>query len=168
MIVSLIYIFEFFLSSSFFVVVCFVQFCIILVRNGMFYEKHKSSYLDTILYYVIDTVYIYSWKTIDKILTHFGDALCIFYFLFLSHVVFNLTIEWTLHDICSIITLLNLWIWIKVKGFTVKTATVKFKSRSGMQWALHSVNRFEVRDATYSLALLSPLRPFKVGRKQIM
>ena len=24
--------------------------------------------------YVIDTVYIYSWKTIDKILTHFGDA----------------------------------------------------------------------------------------------
>ena len=42
----------------------------------MFYEKHKSSYLVTIFYYVMDTVYIYSWKTIDKILTHFGDALC--------------------------------------------------------------------------------------------
>ena len=26
-------------------------------------------------YYVIDTVYIYSWKKIDKILTYFGDAL---------------------------------------------------------------------------------------------
>ena len=25
-------------------------------------------------YYVIDTMYIYSWKKIDKILTHFGDA----------------------------------------------------------------------------------------------
>ena len=53
-----------------------IQFCIILVSNGMFYEKHKSSYLVTIFYYVIDTVYIYSWKKIDKILTHFGDALC--------------------------------------------------------------------------------------------
>jgi len=30
--------------------------------------------LVTIFYYVIDTVYIYSWKKIDKILTHFGDA----------------------------------------------------------------------------------------------
>ena len=27
-----------------------------------------------IYYYVIDTMYIYSWKKIDKILTHFGDA----------------------------------------------------------------------------------------------
>ena len=26
-------------------------------------------------YYVIDTVYIYSWKKADKILTHFGDVL---------------------------------------------------------------------------------------------
>ena len=32
-------------------------------------------------------------KKIDKILTHFGDALCKKY-IFLSHVVFNLTIEW--------------------------------------------------------------------------
>ena len=29
-----------------------------------------------VFYYVIDTVYIYSWKKIDKILTHLGDALC--------------------------------------------------------------------------------------------
>ena len=36
----------------------------------MFYEKHKSSYFVTIFYYVIDTVYIYSWEKIDKILTH--------------------------------------------------------------------------------------------------
>ena len=42
----------------------------------MFYEKHKSSYLVAIFYYVLYTVYIYSWKTIDKMLTHFGDALC--------------------------------------------------------------------------------------------
>ena len=69
-----------------------VQFCIILVRNGMFYEKHKSSYLVINFHYVIDTVYIYSWKIVDKILTHFGDALCLF---FLSHVVFNMTTEWT-------------------------------------------------------------------------
>jgi len=30
--------------------------------------------LVTIFYYVIDIVYMYSWKKIDKILTHFGDA----------------------------------------------------------------------------------------------
>ena len=66
----------------------------------MFYEKHNSSYLDTNLYYVIETLYIYSWKKIDKNLTHLGDALCIFIFIFiiLSHVVFNLTIEWTPWD----------------------------------------------------------------------
>ena len=42
----------------------------------MFYEKHKSSYLVTIFYYVINTVYIYSWKQIDKILTHFSNSFC--------------------------------------------------------------------------------------------
>ena len=47
-----------FLSSSLFVIIFLVQFYIILVRNGMFYEKNKSSYLVTIVYYVIDTVYI--------------------------------------------------------------------------------------------------------------
>ena len=56
-------------------VIFLVQFCVILVRNGKFYEKHKPSYLVATFYYVIDTVYIYSWKEIDKILTHFGDAL---------------------------------------------------------------------------------------------
>ena len=71
-----------------------IQLYIILVRNGMFYKKQKSSFLVTIFYYVIDIVYIYSWKTIDKILTHFGDILCKFFFL-ISHVVFNLTIKWT-------------------------------------------------------------------------
>ena len=39
----------------------------------MFYFK-KSSNLVTIFYNVIDTIYIYLWKQIDKILTHFGDA----------------------------------------------------------------------------------------------
>ena len=43
-----------------FVVIVLVQLCIILVYNNMFYVKHKSSYLVTISYYVIDTVYIYS------------------------------------------------------------------------------------------------------------
>ena len=71
-----LYIFWIFLSSWIFVVIFLVQFCIILVRIGMFYEKHKSSYLVAIFYYVLYTVYIYSWKTIDKMLTHFGDALC--------------------------------------------------------------------------------------------
>ena len=33
-------------------------------------------------YYVIVTVYIYSWKKIDNILTHFGDALCTFFYIF--------------------------------------------------------------------------------------
>ena len=49
-------------SSSFFVVIGVVRFCINLVRNGMFYKKHKSSYLVTIFYYVIDNMYIYFWK----------------------------------------------------------------------------------------------------------
>ena len=33
-----------------------------------------------IFYYVIGTVYIYSWEKFDKILTQFGDALCTFFF----------------------------------------------------------------------------------------
>ena len=59
-----------------FLVIFLVHLCIILVRNGMFYEKHKSSYKMTIYYYVIDILYIYSWKKIDKKLIDFGDALC--------------------------------------------------------------------------------------------
>ena len=71
----------YFLSFSviffFFVEIVLVQFCIILVRNDMFYRKHKSSNLVIVFYYVIGYVYIYSWrKKFDKILTHFGDALC--------------------------------------------------------------------------------------------
>ena len=42
----------------------------------MFYKKHKSSNLVTVVYYAINTMYIYSWKKIDKIVTNFGDALC--------------------------------------------------------------------------------------------
>ena len=48
-----------FLSSSFFMVIFLVQFCIIVVKNGLFYEKHKLSYLVTIYYYIIGIVYIY-------------------------------------------------------------------------------------------------------------
>ena len=70
-----------------------VQFYIILVRNGMFYEKHKSSYLVTILLLCNGYRVYLLMKKIDKILTHFGDALCRKYIFFLSHVVFNLTIE---------------------------------------------------------------------------
>ena len=70
-----LYTFLKFLVIFIFVVIILVQFCVILVRNGMFYlEKNKSLNLVIVFYYVIDTVYIYSWKRIDKILTHFGDA----------------------------------------------------------------------------------------------
>ena len=37
-------------------------------------KKNKSSNLVTTFDYVIGTVYIYSWKKIDKILTYFGGA----------------------------------------------------------------------------------------------
>ena len=75
-----------------FVVIILIQFCVILVRNGMFYSKQRSSNLVTIFYYVIDIVYIYSWKEIDKILTHFGHATYQSKF-FWPRVVFNLTME---------------------------------------------------------------------------
>ena len=104
----IIYIFYFLFFIFLFVDIVLVQFCIILVRNGMFYEDHKSSFLVTIFYYIIDTVYIYSWKKIDKTSSHFGDALCKKFFL--SHMVFNLTIEWTPRDhIETAITLLIMW-----------------------------------------------------------
>ena len=72
-----------------------VQLCVILVRNGMFYEKNKIIKFGYNFYDVIDAMYIYSWKKNDKILTYFGDPLCKKYILFLSHVVFNSTMEWT-------------------------------------------------------------------------
>ena len=40
----------------------------------MFSKNKRSSDLVIIIYYVIDAMYIYSWKKIDKILTHFGDT----------------------------------------------------------------------------------------------
>ena len=48
-------------------------------------------------------------KKIDKLLTHFGDALCKsrFYFYFLSYVVFNLTIECTPGDLTRLINSLD-------------------------------------------------------------
>ena len=52
-----------------FVGIVLAQLCVILVRNGLFYKKTKWSNLVTISYYVIDTVYIYSWKKINKLLT---------------------------------------------------------------------------------------------------
>ena len=78
--ITIEFIFFIFFSEFFvifiFVVIVLVQFCIIIVKNSMFYEKHKSSCFVTIFCYVIDTVYIYPWKNIGKNLTHFGDALC--------------------------------------------------------------------------------------------
>ena len=38
------------------------------------FSKKKSSNLVISFYYVIDTMYVYSWKEFDKSLTHFGDA----------------------------------------------------------------------------------------------
>ena len=38
------------------------------------YKTFRSSNLVTIFYYVIDAMYMYAWKKIDKILTHFADA----------------------------------------------------------------------------------------------
>ena len=86
-----------FWSYSFCVIIFLVQFYVILVRNGVLYWKNKSSNLFTIFYYVIVTVYIYSWIKIDTILTLFGDALCTFFTFFYhfldvicSHVVAHL------------------------------------------------------------------------------
>ena len=52
--------FEILSHVFFFVVVVLVQFCVILVRNGMFYKRTKSPNLVIVFHYVIDTVYIYS------------------------------------------------------------------------------------------------------------
>ena len=43
-----------------------VQFCIILVRNDMFSKNKRSSDLVINFYYVIDAMYIYSWKKLIK------------------------------------------------------------------------------------------------------
>ena len=56
----------------------FVVFFGSIMRHSI-YKPHisyikKSSNLDTIFYYMIDTMYIHSWIKSDKILIHFGDA----------------------------------------------------------------------------------------------
>jgi hypothetical protein len=53
-------------SHHLFVVIVLIQFCVILVRNGMFWINKKSSNLVIHFYYVIDTMYIYSRKEIIK------------------------------------------------------------------------------------------------------
>ena len=73
------------------IVICLVQFCIILVRNGMFCYKNGSSNLVMNFYYVIDIIYTYSlkksiiylflWCNLEKV-----DV-------FVSHMVFYLTME---------------------------------------------------------------------------
>ena len=42
----------------------------------MFYENTNHHIWLLFFYYVLDTVYIDSWKKTDKSSTHFGDALC--------------------------------------------------------------------------------------------
>jgi hypothetical protein len=71
-----LYIFLKFLVIFIFLVIVLVQFYVILVRNGMFYIKTKSLNFVTIFYYVIDIVYIYSWKKNEKQMTYFSDPLC--------------------------------------------------------------------------------------------
>ena len=55
-----------------FVVLFLVQFCIILVRNGMFYEKIQI----IIFGYHFLLSNRYRVYLLMKKLTHFGDALC--------------------------------------------------------------------------------------------
>ena len=55
-----------FLVIFIFLVIVLVQFCIILVRNGMFSRNKRSSDLVINFYYVIDVMYIYSWKKLIK------------------------------------------------------------------------------------------------------
>ena len=52
-------VFMIFLSYSYFKVIVLIQFCIILVRNGMFYKKTKSIKFGY-HFLLLDTVYIYS------------------------------------------------------------------------------------------------------------
>ena len=68
------YIFLKFFVIFIFMVIVLIQFCVILVRNGIFSRKKWSSNLVIRFYYVIDIMYIYFFKNFDKILTHFGDA----------------------------------------------------------------------------------------------
>ena len=73
-----------------------VQLCIIIVRNSMFYIKIKSSNLVTNFYYVY-LLMTKKWKTFDLFWWSFIWKV----YFFLSHVVFNLTMEW--NPLCLII-----------------------------------------------------------------
>jgi hypothetical protein len=45
-----------------------------MLETACFIEKKDPQIWLPFFHYVIDTMYIYSWKNIDKIVTHFGDA----------------------------------------------------------------------------------------------
>ena len=47
-------------------------------KNNKSWVLYKKKIIKFVyhFYYVIDTMYIYSWKRNYKMLTHFGDALC--------------------------------------------------------------------------------------------
>ena len=68
-----------FLVIFIFVVIVLVRFCFNLIRINMYYSKKKQNHQTWLpfFYYVISIMYIYSSKKIDKLLTHFGDALYI-------------------------------------------------------------------------------------------
>ena len=51
-----------FLVIFIFVIIILVQFYVFYLETVCFIKKHRSSKFITIFYYVIDTVYIYSWK----------------------------------------------------------------------------------------------------------
>ena len=75
------------------IVIGLVRFCVILVRNGMFYWKIKSTNLVLNFYNVINIVYIYSWNFLIKTRFIFVMQLRKVDF-FVSHEVFYLTMEW--------------------------------------------------------------------------
>ena len=63
------YIFLEFFRHLHFVVIVLVQFCVFLDRIGMLYKKQREKIIKFgyhFFYYVIDTVYIYSWQKLIK------------------------------------------------------------------------------------------------------
>ena len=102
-----------------FVVICLVQLCITIARNGMFYEKHKSSYLVTIFLLCNRYRVFYSWKT----LINFWPILMMLYvkskyiYILLSHVVFNLTIKWPPGT--TLVTQIMLSSYVQTKGYYI-------------------------------------------------
>jgi len=53
---------------------CSNYFSLGMLETACFIEKKDPQIWLPFFHYVIDTMYIYSWKNIDKIVTHFGDA----------------------------------------------------------------------------------------------